>query len=75
MVNAHGDDIGARRYQRKQDGVLETTRLVNGFRLTALVDLATGLVLSFDLSNAQKSHEPLILRDKLLPTLFHVSPD
>jgi hypothetical protein len=67
-------DVGVRRYTRTQDGVTQTRRIVGGYHLTALTDLATGLVLAFDVRNAQKSHEPRILREKLLPTLFEMSP-
>jgi hypothetical protein len=68
-------DVGVRRYQRRQDGVLRTTRTSDGYHLTVLADLATGLVLAFDVANAQKAHEPLILRDRLLPSLFAMNPD
>jgi hypothetical protein len=48
---------------------------VRGYRLTTLVDVATGLPLVFDLRDATKAHEPRVLRDILLPTLFGISPD
>jgi len=68
-------DVGTRIYQRRSyDGHVVTTRRVRGYHLTAAVDLATGLVMAFDLSNAQKSHEPKILRDILLPAMFGLSP-
>jgi hypothetical protein len=49
-------------------------RAVRGYNLMSAVDIATGLVLSFHLGPAT-SHEPTILREKLLPTLFTVMPD
>jgi Transposase DDE domain len=48
---------------------------VRGYGLTSTVDLATGLVMAFDLRDATKWHEPRVLRDVLLPRMFELSPD
>jgi hypothetical protein len=47
---------------------------VRGYGLTALVDLATGLTLAFDLRDATTAQEPRVLRDALLPMLFDLAP-
>lgn len=45
-----------------------------GYMLTCLLDLATNLVLAFDLRDASEAHEPRVLRENLLPQLYDHSP-
>jgi hypothetical protein len=66
-----GDALDERIARRAGKKVL---RAVRGYRLTSMVDLATGLVLAFDLRDPTTSSELGVLRDVLLPRMFDVSP-
>ena len=75
-------EAGFKVYGRVEDsgGVSETrtrgiTRAVRGYSVACLVDIATGMPLTFDLRDASDAHEPRVLRDTLLPRLFDLSPD
>jgi hypothetical protein len=77
--SGYGDD-GLDEQAQAREGANKARRgaprvFVRGYRLNCLVDISTGLPLVFDLADATNSHEPRILRDVLLPTLFDLSPD
>jgi hypothetical protein len=67
--------VHSHEYRPDQDESSTITMAMRGYWLTVLVDLVTGLVLTFDLRDATKAHEPAVLRETLLPRLFLLSPD
>jgi hypothetical protein len=64
-----------RRGERSWTRTRIVARKVRGYMLTCLVDIASGLVLAFDLRDASTAHEPRVLREVLLPKLFAASPN
>lgn len=59
--------------RQRKDGTI--SRAMRGYNLTTLIDLATEVVLAFDLRDATRSNESEILSDVLLPRVLDLSPD